>query len=120
MSDEIIWVGERVRKTEGYRFEGVVLCAFSTSKGQPRLVVEHDDGWAFIMRPDQVEKQEPKQCSYPGFHHPHGQGPSLTDVRGRRRPGRMPTQRDAPMSVVRGAAVRAPAHDKTEVGGAGR
>ena len=75
MTDEIIWVGERVRKTNGYRFEGVVLAAFSTSKGEPRLVVEHDDGWSFIMRPDQVEKVEPKPCDYPGFHHPHGTCP---------------------------------------------
>lgn len=55
MSYQITWVGDRVRKTSGYKFEGVVLAAFSTSKGEPRLVVEHDDGWLFIFNPEQVE-----------------------------------------------------------------
>jgi hypothetical protein len=71
VSDQITWVGDRVRKTSGYTFEGVVLAAFSNTKGQPRLVVEHDDGWLFIFNPEQVEAVPPKQCDYPGFHHPH-------------------------------------------------
>lgn len=49
-------LGHRVRKVSGYTFEGWVLSQFQNSKGEWRVVVEHDDGWCFIFAISQVEK----------------------------------------------------------------
>ena len=35
-------VGDKVRKIKGYQFKGIVVAVFQNSKGQVRVVVEHE------------------------------------------------------------------------------
>lgn len=48
-------VGDTVLKTGGdYTFRGVVVTSFPKRGGQPRVVVENDDGVLHIFNPDQL------------------------------------------------------------------
>ena len=51
-----------IKNDGGHRFEGVVVCEFTTLKGKPRCVVEAVDprfeGLLFILRPDQLSEDE--------------------------------------------------------------
>lgn len=53
-------LGERVRKKTGYRFEGILLSAFTIPPGYPKAGVAmgnviHDDGWVMHFRLDDLE-----------------------------------------------------------------
>ncbi|WP_167561363.1 hypothetical protein [Bradyrhizobium sp. AS23.2] len=51
-------IGDRVEKIEGYRWPGVVVAAFRTTKGDDRVMVECEEpavaGALHIYAPDQL------------------------------------------------------------------
>jgi len=55
-------IGDRVQKTKGYKFPGVIVADFTNYKGERRLVVEarHPDiiGCLHIYNPEQLEVTE--------------------------------------------------------------
>ena len=55
-------LGKRVKKVGGsFQHTGVVVAEFTTTAGEPRIVLEFDapvDGMLHIYRPDQVEVVE--------------------------------------------------------------
>jgi hypothetical protein len=55
-------IGKRVRKSGGsFQHTGVVVAEFTTTAGEPRIVLEFDApvaGMLHVYRPDQVEVME--------------------------------------------------------------
>lgn len=53
--------GDHVEKKKGYRWPGVVVAAFLTTRGEPRVVVEctvpEVEGALHIYHPDQLRKK---------------------------------------------------------------
>jgi hypothetical protein len=53
--------GDRVEKIKGYRWPGVVVAAFETTTGDPRVVVEctvnEVAGALHIYHPDQLQRR---------------------------------------------------------------
>jgi hypothetical protein len=54
-------VGDEVEKKKGYRWPGVVVAAFQTTAGEPRVVVEctvpEVEGALHIYHPDQLRQR---------------------------------------------------------------
>lgn len=46
---------QKVRKKSGYPFPGTYVGSIWTTKGEERVIVEHNDGWLHIFNPDQIE-----------------------------------------------------------------
>jgi hypothetical protein len=56
MTSPKFWFGDKVRKTGGdYRFDGVVVCAFTKLSGARRYVVEDNRGILHIFNEAQLE-----------------------------------------------------------------
>lgn len=49
-------IGDRVYKTKGYKFDGIILSVFKNTRGQTRLAVELEhNGMIHIFTEDQLE-----------------------------------------------------------------
>lgn len=48
-------IGTKVRKKTGYPFPGTYRGFVTTSAGEDRVIVEHQDGWLHIFNPEQIE-----------------------------------------------------------------
>jgi hypothetical protein len=49
-------IGDRVYKTKGYEFDGIILSVFKNTRGQTRLAVELEyNGMIHIFTEDQLE-----------------------------------------------------------------
>jgi hypothetical protein len=60
-------VGQSVRKTTGYKFEGTVLGTFEKRDGSTTFVnVEHDDGWVMHFREKDLESTTPPVAAADG------------------------------------------------------
>jgi hypothetical protein len=46
---------QRVHKPKGYPFPGTYIGSVWTTKGEERVIVEHDDGWIHIFNSDEIE-----------------------------------------------------------------
>jgi len=54
-------IGDRVVKTSGYPFPGTYRGSVETSRGEERVIVEHDDGWLHIFNPSQIQAAVPRR-----------------------------------------------------------
>ena len=48
-------VGDLVSKTKGYKFDSTIVAVFTNTKGQIRVVAEHQDGLLHIFNEEQLE-----------------------------------------------------------------
>lgn len=48
-------VGDKVRKVQGYKFDSTIVSVFKNTKGQIRVVAEHEDGLLHIFNENQLE-----------------------------------------------------------------
>lgn len=49
-------IGDKIRKPNGYAFDGTIRSVFENSKGETRIVAELDDnGMLHIFSPSQLE-----------------------------------------------------------------
>lgn len=51
-------VGDKVKKIQGYKFDGIVVSVFHTLAGKLRLVVDNGDGMLHIFNEDQMDFRE--------------------------------------------------------------
>jgi hypothetical protein len=52
-------VGDKVRKPEGYSFDGIIVAIFENTKGQTRVVAElENNGMLHIFTEKQLELRE--------------------------------------------------------------
>ena len=54
MSEPVFRVGDLVCKPKGYPFNGTIVSVYNALNGQPKVVVEHGDGWQHIFAPEQL------------------------------------------------------------------
>jgi hypothetical protein len=59
----LLYRGDKVKKTSGYEFDGVVVCRFHTTEGKIRYVVEHlqSPGLLHIFSPEQLIPDRPRE-----------------------------------------------------------
>lgn len=62
LGDRVLKIGDKVQKTKGYRWPGIIVSIFETTKGQVRCVVEctvpEVSGALHIYNMEQVELVE--------------------------------------------------------------
>lgn len=57
-------IGDKIRKPNGYAFDGTIRSVFENSKGETRIVAELDDnGMLHIFSPSQLELREEQRKS---------------------------------------------------------
>lgn len=49
------WVGQRVTKPKGYRFDSTIVAVFTNLSGEVRVVAENSDGLLHIFNESQLE-----------------------------------------------------------------